>query len=461
MKCSASSLIRATCPRTWSSLGVPVPSCTAITSSASATRPRFYSSKQSPIPRLHRHQQPISSAATIATTTTTKAADTPPQPSLEQLKRTLEEKRRQLQEISPRNSSSNTNRTPITAAAALETLQQQQQQQQQQQPNRSIPIFASPADMSVRLPKVIRDFPQPDNPEVAHIALIGSPNAGKSTLVNDLVQSNVSIVSVRPHTTRGRIRAVLTSSPKQIIFYDTPGVVPEKNISRLNRELVTASWKAIEDAPDHLLVVMDCHKLLKHRLVTEDYIFKRLQELQINIPATLIFNKMDMVSGNEARIQEFAEEYYRQYPYFIKTIYTTAKPYPKPVGIQELRSHLLTLAKPGRGPWIYPASQKSDQSDLARVEDLIRSELYGLLKLPYNIVQKNVGWTELEDNVLRIDQNLMVDRPGMKKIIVGTNGAVIRDLTLKARQLIGSALQRRVMLNLQVKVKPKSKHSST
>lgn len=119
---------------------------------------------------------------------------------------------------------------------------------------------------------------------------------------------------------------------------------------------------------------------------------------------------MDLVKGQEEKIQEIAQKYYQQYPNFVKTIYTSAKE-PK-VGIHELRSHLLSLTQPG--PWLYPAFQKSDQSDLDRVEDMIRSELYALLKVPYHVTQKNVGWTELEDNVLRIDQNLIVDRPGLK-----------------------------------------------
>ncbi|KAG0030599.1 Era Like 12S Mitochondrial RRNA Chaperone 1 [Podila clonocystis] len=431
----ASTILRST----WSSLGAPMPSCTTLGSSALTTRIHLqrYSSNPSSTPRLAR---PSNSP-------TTREVNTPQ--SLEQLKRALQEKKKMLKEISDRQATA-----ASFASIEADLNPSPSPQPRHDRPDRSMPIFTSPADMSVRLPKVVRNFEQPAHPEIAHVAIIGSPNAGKSTLVNDLVKSNVSIVSVRPHTTRGRIKAVLTQSEKQIVFYDTPGVVPEKNISRLNRELVTASWKAIEDA-DHLLLVMDCNKLLAHTLVTEEYIFQRLGQLENKIPVTLVFNKMDLVKGQEEKIQEIAQQYYQQYPNFVKTIYTSAKA-PK-VGIQELRSHLLSLTQPGS--WLYPAFQKSDQSDLDRVEDMIRSELYALLKMPYNVTQKNVGWTELEDNVLRIDQNLIVDRPGLKKIIVGTNGSVIRDLTLSARHLIGTALQRRVMLNLQVKVKPKSKHA--
>ncbi|KAG9326599.1 hypothetical protein KVV02_001526 [Mortierella alpina] len=338
--------------------------------------------------------------------------------SLELLKKTLHEKRMKLQEITERQTPagsiatseppSTTTGVPAASTASTQPAPSAAPSTHRT-PDRSIPLFASPADMNVRLPKVVRNFPQPANSEIVKIALIGSPNVGKSTIVNDLVKSAVSIVSVRPHTTRERIKAVLTHENKQIVFYDTPGVVPEKNISRLNRELVTSSWKAIEDS-DHLLVVMDCNKLLEHSLATESYIFERLAKLERKIPATLVFNKMDLVKGRDEKIQEFAAEYNQLFPNFVKTIYTCAQS--SKVGIQELRSHLLSLTAPGA--WLYPAEQKSDQADLSRVEDMIRSELYAILKVPYNVKQVNVGWTELEDNVLRIDQNLVVDRPGLK-----------------------------------------------
>ncbi|KAF9929020.1 Era Like 12S Mitochondrial RRNA Chaperone 1 [Linnemannia zychae] len=368
---------------------------------------------------------------------------TPSQRSLELLRQTLQQKKAKLKEITERQALSPSVAAPSTTQTIAISTPETTPTNQQQQParlsrhktDRAMPIFASPADMTVRLPKVVRDFAQPENPEIVKIALIGSPNVGKSTIVNNIVKDNISIVSVRPHTTRERIKAIFTQNNKQIVFYDTPGVVPEKNISRLNRELVTSSWKAIEDA-DHLLVVMDCNKLLEHSLITEAYIFERLAQLEKPIPATLVFNKartcVDLAKGHDAKLHEFATKYYEKFPSFVKTIFTSAQS-PK-VGIQELRAHLLSLTHPE--PWLYPANQKSDQSDLNRVEDLIRSNIYELLKTPYHVKQVNVGWTELEDN----------------KIIVGTNGEVIRDLTLKSRQMIGNALHRRVMLNLQVKV---------
>ncbi|KAG0222932.1 Era Like 12S Mitochondrial RRNA Chaperone 1 [Actinomortierella wolfii] len=302
--------------------------------------------------------------------------------------------------------------------------------------------------MHVRLPKIERDFPQPMDAEIAKVAIIGSPNAGKSTLVNELVQSTVSIVSARPHSTREQIRAVLTKGSKQIVFFDTPGVVTEKNEHRLNRELVTSSWKAISGA-HHLIVVVDSKKLLDHTTAAEDHLFERLSKLEYKVPATLVLSKMDLVQGREAEVEQAAAKYSGSYPYFEKVVYTCVGSNER-FGIRELEAHLLTKTQPGQ--WMFPAKQKTDLADLQRVEDCIRAEVFEVLKVPYNVKQRNAGWTELEDGTLRIDQDLLVERPGLKKILVGTGGKVIRDVTLKAREKIGRALQRRILLILQVKV---------
>ncbi|KAG0221567.1 Era Like 12S Mitochondrial RRNA Chaperone 1 [Mortierella sp. GBA43] len=373
--------------------------------------------------------------------------------TLELLRKTLEDKKRVLKEVKERQGSISAvdSKPTLDSKDDTDTVDKRQPKSRDyKKPDRSIPVFASPADISTRLPKVFKDFPQPANSEIVKVAIIGSPNVGKSTLVNGLVRSTVSVTSLRAHTTRERVRAVMTDGNKQVVFYDTPGVVPGKNLPRMNRELVTASWKAIEDA-DHLLIVLDSLKQLDHTLLTESYIFERLGNLEHKIPATLVFNKTDLVKDRDHELVKFVQEYSGKYPDIIEVLFTSAES--PMIGVGELRSHLFSRTRPG--PWLYPANQKTDQSDLNRVEDLIRSELYELLTVPYGVKQVNVGWTEVEDNVLRIDQNLVVERPGLKKIIVGSNGTVIRDLTLKARQRIAKALNRRIMLNLQVKVRAK------
>ncbi|KAF9580270.1 Era Like 12S Mitochondrial RRNA Chaperone 1 [Lunasporangiospora selenospora] len=374
--------------------------------------------------------------------------------SLELLKKTLEDKKTKLKEIRERYQGV-VSTEPSEEDTSQKTERNSNQNEEETPPVRKSktpdltpPLFVAPADMSLRLPKAIEKFEQPKDPHTLKIAIIGSPNVGKSTIVNDLVRSTVSVVSVRPHTTRERVSAVMTSDNKQVVFYDTPGVVPEKNISRLNRELVTASWKAIEEA-DHLLIVMDCRKLLKHTLVTEDYIFQRLEDLERKVPATLVFNKMDLVNPADEKLQDYENKACLRYPHFVKSIYTTTQA-PRN-GMPELRSHLLRLAQPG--DWMFPPDMKSDRSVMGLLEDLIRAEIYETFKLPYHIKQENAGWTEMENNVLRIDQNLIVNKPGLKKMLVGTQGQVIADITQKARKNIGSALQRRIMLNLQVKIR--------
>ncbi|KAG0261295.1 Era Like 12S Mitochondrial RRNA Chaperone 1 [Actinomortierella ambigua] len=315
-------------------------------------------------------------------------------------------------------------------------------------PLRQRPLHSQPADMHVRLPKVERNFTQPADAEIVMVAILGSPNAGKSTIVNELVQSNVSIVSARPHSTRERIKAVLTKGNKQVVFFDTPGVVTGQNEHRFNRELVTSSWKAIEGA-NHLVVVIDSKKSLDHTTAAEDHLFARLSQLEHKPPATLVLNKMDLAQGREVEVEKIADKYRNLYPLFEKTVYTSVGSKDR-FGVKELEAHLLSKTRPGT--WLFPAKQKSDQGDLQRVEDLIRAEVYDVLKVPYKVKQRNSGWTELDDGTLRIDQDLVVERPGMKKILVGTGGQVIRDVTLKAREKIGRALQRRILLILQVKV---------
>ncbi|KAF9971135.1 Era Like 12S Mitochondrial RRNA Chaperone 1 [Actinomortierella ambigua] len=378
---------------------------------------------------------------------------------LAQLKWTLENKMLQLQVLESLESNAKRSNIPELSSASSSSAEAHNSRMDQPGAIQSAtpefskrfpqkPLHVQPADIHVRLPKVKRDFQQPVDAEISRVAILGSPNAGKSTLVNELVQSTVSIVSARPHSTRERIKAVMTKGNKQIVFYDTPGVVTGQNEHRFNRELVTSSWKAIQGA-DHLVVVIDSKKSLDHTTAAEDHLFVRLSQLEHKLPATLVLNKMDLVLGREIDVEKIAAKYRDHYPFFEKTVYTCVGSKDR-LGIRELETHLLSKTRPGL--WLFPAEQKSDQGDLQRVEDLIRAEVYDVLKVPYKVKQRNSGWTELDDGTLRIDQDLLVERPGMKKILVGTGGQVIRDVTLKARQKIARALQRRILLVLQVKV---------
>lgn len=172
-------------------------------------------------------------------------------------------------------------------------------------------VIRRPINPTERIVKVPVPFTQPDNPRLCKVALLGAANAGKSTLINSLIGENVSVVSARAHTTRERILAAWTKDNYQVVFLDTPGVIYGRNQSKMNRNLVNASWQSLKEA-DHcayifslsfvvmnsslisafaVLVVVDAAKAISGRpQKAEDYLFERLKD--VDIPATLIINKV-------------------------------------------------------------------------------------------------------------------------------------------------------------------------
>ncbi|GAA5795034.1 hypothetical protein HPULCUR_000385 [Helicostylum pulchrum] len=260
--------------------------------------------------------------------------------------------------------------------------------------------FRKPAGITERMVKVNRDVIQPENPHLIKVAVIGAANAGKSTLVNKIVGEEVSGVSPKAHTTRERILAVLTQDNYQVVFLDTPGVIPDHNHAKMNRVLSTSSWRALDEA-DYVLVVVDAQRSIQPKArVTEDFLLKRLSDLEI--PATLIFNKMDLIEEDREILKEVEERYTTGYPHFKKTLHISAV-YEE--GLTEVKEILFEESK--AKDWMYPVEQKTEMADLKRVEEMIRIQFFKRLHqyIPYMLKQENVGWTELRDGTLRIDQN--------------------------------------------------------
>ncbi|ORX94902.1 GTP-binding protein Era [Basidiobolus meristosporus CBS 931.73] len=307
-------------------------------------------------------------------------------------------------------------------------------------------VIITQPDMRVKLPKVYESIEQPANPRLLRVAVVGAANAGKSTIVNHLVGEEVSIVSARPQTTRERILGVLSEEDTQIVFLDTPGVIPNKNRLRLVREIVSSPWHTINEA-DHLLVLIDGPEAIKRFSVAETYLFERLKEL--SVPATLVLNKMDLVEDKDM-ISLLTDHYQKQYGHFLRVIYTSAL---YNVGVPDVKEWLMSLAKPNN--WLYARDQKGDMSDLKRVEELIRAEFFSRLHsyLPYTIRQENVGWTNIPSGALRIDQNIFVDKPSQEKIIVGAQGKIIKEVTTAATARIARILRRPIHLYLRVRTK--------
>ncbi|KAI7893215.1 P-loop containing nucleoside triphosphate hydrolase protein [Mucor mucedo] len=308
--------------------------------------------------------------------------------------------------------------------------------------------FRKPAGINERLVKVTKEIVQPENPHLIKVAVIGAANAGKSTLVNKIVGEEISGVSPKAHTTRERILAVLSENNHQVVFLDTPGVIPDHNHAKMNRTLSTSSWRALDEA-DHVLVVVDAGRSLQPKArVTEDFLLERLKDL--NIPATLIFNKMDLIYEDRESLSEVQERYVQGYTQFKNTLHISAV-YEE--GLTQVKNILFehSTAK----PWIYPVEQKTEMADLKRVEEMIRIQFFKRLHqyIPYMLKQENAGWTVLKDGTLRIDQNVYVERDSQQKIVVGTNGRIINSVVEEARDQISKAFNRPVKLFLQVKTR--------
>ncbi|RHZ54782.1 hypothetical protein Glove_423g52 [Diversispora epigaea] len=344
------------------------------------------------------------------------------------------------------------------------SLQQQDSSQQQNTTNAAqvdkpkrrklmSPLFIQPAGIEVKLPKIMGKFEQPDNPKLLKISVIGTPNAGKSTLLNSLLGETVSVVSDKAHTTRERILAVLTEKNTQIIFLDTPGTITGRNRARLNRGVVNASWQSLLEV-DHVLVIIDAFRAANHTTYNEEFLLKRLKDYEL--PATLILNKIDLLSQarNSNIVQHLFGKFRVQYPYFKDFISISAL---QKQGIDKLKEILFSYSHDQE--WIYPSGVKTEMADLRRVEDLIRAELLTALRsyLPYSIKQENEGWTLLSDNTLRIDQTLYVERESQQRILVGKQGKVIKSITLKANKAMVEAFKRPIRLYVNCKIKEPGK----
>ncbi|KAI8642372.1 P-loop containing nucleoside triphosphate hydrolase protein [Parasitella parasitica] len=310
--------------------------------------------------------------------------------------------------------------------------------------------FRKPADISERLIKVQpqSEIVQPENPHLLKVAVIGAANAGKSTLINKIVGEEVTGVSPKAHTTRERILAVYSHGNYQIVFLDTPGVIPDHNHAKMNRTLATTSWRSLDEA-DHVMIVVDAGRSIQPQSrAAKDFILDRIKDLKI--PATLVFNKMDLLHEDRSLLEQVAEEYTNGYPRFKKTLYISAV-YEE--GIEKVKDVLCEQSP--KKKWLYPADQKTETPTLKRVEELIRVQFFKRLHqyIPYMLKLENVGWTEMKDGTLRIDQNVYVERDSQQKIVIGFQGRIINSVVEEATKQISKALKRPVKLFIQIKTR--------
>ena len=271
------------------------------------------------------------------------------------------------------------------------------------------------------------------------VALIGAPNAGKSTLLNALVGSKVTIVSRKVQTTRALIRGITLEGRSQIIFVDTPGIFAPKR--RLDRAMVTTAWSGAHEA-DLVGVLIDARKGLEEEA---DSILERLAE--VKGPKILILNKIDLVPRDTLlTLTKAANDKAR----FEATFMISAL---KRDGVADLKTWLAERMPPS--PWLYPPDQMSDAPMRQLAAEITREKLFERLhqELPYHSTVETESWKELRGGNIRVEQTIYVERESQRKIVIGKGGQTLKAIGESARREIAEIVEAKVHLFLFVKVR--------
>ncbi len=271
------------------------------------------------------------------------------------------------------------------------------------------------------------------------VALIGAPNVGKSTLVNALVGSKVTIVSRKVQTTRALIRGIVIEGHSQIILVDTPGIFSPKR--RLDRAMVSTAWSGAHDA-DLVCVLLDAKSGIN------DEAEKILEKLaSVDHERILVLNKIDLVPREKLlALAQAANERIK----FANTFMISAL---SGDGVEDLRKALAEAVPPG--PYLYPEDQMSDAPLRSLAAEITREKIFQQLhqELPYQSTVETDSWTERKDKSVRIEQTIFVERESQRKIVLGKGGATIKSIGAEARKEIADILDVPVHLFLFVKVR--------
>ncbi|MFD0911128.1 GTPase Era [Ruegeria arenilitoris] len=274
------------------------------------------------------------------------------------------------------------------------------------------------------------------------IALIGEPNAGKSTLLNRMVGAKVSIVTHKVQTTRARIRGVAMEGESQLVFVDTPGLFKPRR--RLDRAMVAAAWGGAADA-DVIVLMVEAHRGLTEGV---ERILDGLSEIAQGRKVALAINKIDRVEA--PALLSLTRDLNDRFP-FAETFMISAE---KGHGVDDLRKWLAQHLP--EGPWLYPEDQIADLPLRMIAAEITREKLTLRLhqELPYQLTVETENWEERKDGSAKIDQIIYVMRDGHKGIVLGKRGETIKAVSQAARAELEEFLDRKVHLFLQVKVRP-------
>ena len=283
--------------------------------------------------------------------------------------------------------------------------------------------------------------PAPQGPTRAGLAaVLGAPNAGKSTLVNRLAGAKVSIVSNKPQTTRFRIRAIINEGPAQVVLTDTPGIFAPRR--RLDRAMVAAAWGGAQDA-DVAMLVVDARAGLTDPLRA---IIRKLA--QGTPPLWLVLNKTDLFDTK--RLLPLTAELTALLS-FAETFMISAE---TGDGVDRLRARLCE-AMP-LGPWLFPEDELSDVTDRMLAAEIVREQILRQTheEVPHHATVETESWQERKDGSVRIDCTIYVGRASQKAILIGDRGSRIREIGQRARAELTKLLERPVHLFLNVKDRP-------
>jgi len=278
-----------------------------------------------------------------------------------------------------------------------------------------------------------------ENTRCGFVALIGAPNAGKSTLLNTLVGSKVTIVSHKVQTTRALVRGIAVEGSAQLIFVDTPGIFAPKR--RLERAMVTSAWSGAHDA-DVVAVLIDARRGLDDEA---EAILTGLAD--VRQPKALLLNKIDLVEREKLLVLAQAAN---DRVGFAGTFMISAL---TGDGVSDARHWLAEKMPPG--PWLYPPDQMSDAPLRQLAAEITREKLFHRLhqELPYQSTVETDSWKELRDGSVRIEQTIYVERESQRKIVLGKGGAAIKAIGAEARKEIAGIAEKPVHLFLFVKVR--------
>jgi len=272
------------------------------------------------------------------------------------------------------------------------------------------------------------------------VALIGAPNAGKSTLINALVGAKISIVTPKVQTTRALIRGIAVHDRVQLILVDTPGIFTPRR--RLDRAMVGTAWGSAQDA-DIIALLIDARAGIKD---DDEAILRGLGDLRA-VKKALVLNKIDLVAKPEllTLAQTLNERAAFDATFMISALSGD--------GVADLKDWLAKNVAPG--PWLYPEDQISDAPLRQLAAEITREKLYLRLhqELPYQSTVETDVWKELKDGSVRIEQTIYVERESQRKIVLGKGGATIKAIGAAARADIAETVEQPVHLFLFVKVR--------